>query len=122
LLDALPDLPRDDDGPVFAEPWQAQAFAMTLALHEAGRFTWAEWVEVFSDEIKRAGSAGDPDRGDAYYHHWLNALERIAADKGLAPTPLRDDVRVAWDEAAHATPHGLPIALRPDILDRIRRA
>ena len=33
---AVPGVPRDADGPVFREPWEAQAFAMTLALHERG--------------------------------------------------------------------------------------
>src|SRR5262249_47276843 len=69
--------PRDADGPVFREPWEAQAFAMTLALYDRGLFTWPEWAATLADEIKRAQAAGDPDTGETYYRHWLNALERI---------------------------------------------
>jgi nitrile hydratase accessory protein len=79
---ALPDLPADAAGPVFDAPWQAQAFAMTLALHERGLFTWAEWADYLNRAIADAQAAGDPDRGDTYYAHWLTALERISAAKG----------------------------------------
>jgi nitrile hydratase accessory protein len=82
--EAVPSIPRDADGPVFREPWEAQAFAMTLALHERGLFTWPEWAATLGAEIKRAQAAGDPDTGETYYRHWLNALERIVAAKGLA--------------------------------------
>src|SRR5439155_23490236 len=80
--DALPSIPRDAEGPVFREPWEAQAFAMALALHERRLFTWPEWAATLADEIKRAQAAGDPDTGETYYRHWLNALERIDAEKG----------------------------------------
>ena len=56
---------------MFAAPWEAQAFAMAVRLHEAGHFTWTEWAERLAEEIKRAQAAGDPDRGDTYYRHWL---------------------------------------------------
>src|ERR1044072_9629550 len=78
---ALPDLPQDSDGPVFREPWEAQAFAMTLALHERGVFTWPEWAAALAAEIKRAQAAGDPDTGETYYSHWLNTLEKLVAAK-----------------------------------------
>ena len=81
---ALPSLPRDEGGPVFREPWEAQAFAMTLALYRRGLFTWPEWAETLGAEIKRAQQAGDPDTGDTYYRHWLTALERLVAEKGIA--------------------------------------
>ena len=68
---------------MFREPWEAQAFAMTLALHERGLFTWPEWAATLGEEIKRAQAAGDPDTGETYYHHWLNALERLVAEKGV---------------------------------------
>src|SRR5262249_45523304 len=83
--EAVPSIRRDDEGPGFGEPWEAQAFAMTLALHERGLFTWPEWAATLADEIKRAQAAGDPDTGETYYRHWLNALERIVAEKGVAP-------------------------------------
>ncbi len=108
----LPALPRDAAGaPVFAAPWEAQAFAMAVRLHEAGHFTWTEWAERLAAEIKRAQAAGDPDRGDTYYHHWLATLEGLVADKGLVG---RDELRrrkLDWDAAARATPHGKPIEL-----------
>src|SRR6187455_3185378 len=80
--DALPGIPRDEQGPLFREPWEAQAFAMALALHQRGLFTWPEWAATLSDEIKRAQAAGDPDTGETYYRHWLNTLERLVTEKG----------------------------------------
>jgi len=111
---ALPSLPRDADGPVFREPWEAQAFAMTLALYRRGLFTWPEWAETLGAEIKRAQRAGDPDAGDTYYRHWLNALERLVAEKGIAPLSDLSRYRDAWRRAADRTPHGMPIALRAE--------
>ena len=85
---AVPGIPRGPEGPVFREPWEAQAFAMAVALHERGLFTWGEWTAVLGDEIKRAQAAGDPDTGDTYYLHWLAALERIV-DTTETRTPRR---------------------------------
>ena len=78
---AVPGVPHDVDGPVFREPWEAQAFAMTLALHERGVFSWSEWAAALAAEIKRAQAAGDPDTGETYYLHWLNTLEKIKASR-----------------------------------------
>jgi nitrile hydratase accessory protein len=114
LARAVPDLPRDESGPVFHEPWQAQAFAMTLALHGRGLFTWPEWAAALADQIKRAQAAGDPDRGDTYYHHWLNALEGLVAEKGVTDQAALKRYHDAWDRAADRTPHGAPIELRPE--------
>jgi nitrile hydratase accessory protein len=111
---AVPGIPRDAEGPVFREPWEAQAFAMTLALHERGQFSWPEWAATLGEEIKRAQAAGDPDTGETYYRHWLNALERIVAAKGLADVTMLARYRHAWHHAADRTPHGTPIELRPD--------
>ncbi|MFL4983486.1 MAG: nitrile hydratase accessory protein [Xanthobacteraceae bacterium] len=107
-------IPRDSDGPVFREPWEAQAFAMALALHERGLFTWPEWAAMLAAEIKRAQQAGDPDTGETYYYHWLNALERIVADKGITDAETLRRYHDAWDHAADRTPHGLPIELKPE--------
>ena len=85
---AVPGVPRDDDGPVFREPWEAQAFAMALALHERGLFTWNEWARKLADEISRAQAAGDPDTGETYYRHWLATLERLVAEKGVASVQI----------------------------------
>lgn len=112
--DELPSLPRDEDGPVFSEPWEAQAFAMTLRLCEGGYFTWPEWAACLSEEIEAAQDAGDPDLGDTYYQHWLRALEKIVSQKGLLNTVELSRRKDAWDRAAHATPHGAPIELGPD--------
>lgn len=110
----LPSLPRDEDGPVFREPWEAEAFAMTLNLYAQGYFTWPEWVERLGAEISAAPDAGDADRGDTYYLHWLKALEGLVAEKGLLTTDDLANRRDAWDKAARATPHGQPIVLLPD--------
>ncbi len=109
----VPSIPRDAEGPVFREPWEAQAFAMTLALHERKLFTWPEWAATLADEIKKAQAAGDPDTGETYYRHWLAALERIVAEKGVADAKMLDRYYDAWDHAADRTPHGEPIELQP---------
>jgi nitrile hydratase accessory protein len=111
-LDAVPGIPRDEDGPVFAEPWEAQAFALAVALHERGVFTWPEWAAALADEIARAQAAGDADTGETYYRHWLAALERLVADKRVADAATLDRCARAWGRAAERTPHGTPIELR----------
>jgi nitrile hydratase accessory protein len=111
---AVPTIPRDDDGPVFREPWEAQAFAMALSLHARGLFTWNEWAQTLADEIKRAQASGDPDTGETYYRHWLATLERLVADKGITTSDTMHRYRDAWDHAADRTPHGSPIELRPE--------
>ena len=77
LLKGLPGIPMDAGSPVFNEPWEARAFAMTLALHERGVFTWPQWAEALSRQIAEARAAGDADLGDTYYQHWLRALESL---------------------------------------------
>ncbi len=112
--DAIPSIPCDAEGPVFREPWEAQAFAMTLALYDRGLFTWPEWAATLSDEIKRAQAAGDPDTGETYYRHWLAALERIVAEKGVSNAQTLARYYDAWDHATDRTPHGTPIVLKPE--------
>lgn len=111
---ALPGIPRDADGPVFREPWEAQAFAMALALHARGLFTWSEWAAALASEIKRAQTAGDPDSGETYYRHWLATLEKLVSAKGVASSEIQHRYRDAWDHAADRTPHGSPIILRSE--------
>ena len=112
-LNALPAIPRDAEGPVFRAPWEAQAFAMAVSLHERGAFTWKEWAARLADEIATARARGEVDDGRRYYHHWLAALEKLVAEKRLVLadelTRRKDD----WDRAARATPHGKPIELPP---------
>lgn len=110
---AVPGLPMSSDGPVFREPWEAQAFAMAVALRERGVFTASEWAETLGAEIKRAQTAGDPDTGATYYRHWLAALERIVAAKGLSDRATLHRYSDAWSHAALRTPHGTPIELKP---------
>jgi nitrile hydratase accessory protein len=115
---AVPSIPCDAEGPVFREPWEAQAFAMALALHERALFTWNEWAATLGDEIKRAQAAGDPDTGETYYQHWLNTLERLVSEKGVATHDTLHRYRDAWDHAADRTPHGQPIELKPEDFGR----
>jgi nitrile hydratase accessory protein len=110
---AIPGIPCDGEGPVFREPWEAQAFAMAVVLNERGLFTWGEWAEVLGAEIESARRCGDPDTGATYYRHWLAALERIVAAKGIADRAMLARYHDAWDRAADRTPNGTPIELRP---------
>ncbi|HLK81165.1 MAG TPA: nitrile hydratase accessory protein [Xanthobacteraceae bacterium] len=107
----MPGLPRDDQGPVFREPWEAQAFAIVVALHQRGLFGWEEWAAMLGEEIKAAQLSGDPDTGDTYYRHWLAALERMVARKGIADRAALKRYHDAWQRAADRTPHGAPIEL-----------
>ena len=97
-------LPKDAQGPVFAEPWEAQAFAMAVKLNEAGIFKWSEWAETLGAELK-----GQPER--PYYESWLAALERLVEAKGVMTETERLARVKDWDRAAKATPHGKPIML-----------
>ncbi|MDH3375670.1 MAG: nitrile hydratase accessory protein [Gammaproteobacteria bacterium] len=110
-LSLLPDMRRDDAGPVFAEPWQAQAFALAVRLSENGHFTWPEWADYLAHEIAAARRAGTLDLGDTYYEHWLRALERIVTDKQILTTRALEERKRCWDEAARHTEHGKPIEL-----------
>jgi nitrile hydratase accessory protein len=112
--EAVPSIPCDAEGPVFREPWEAQAFAMALALHQRGVFTWPEWSATLGDVIRRAQAAGDPDTGETYYHHWLETLERLVKEKAVTDTKTLARYRDAWDHAADRTPHGTPIELKPE--------
>jgi len=103
----LPLLPRDDDGPVFAEPWQAQAFAMAVRLHEQDHFTWPEWAAELSRQIEAAGTHDTAD----YYEHWLATLESLVLARDLTSSTELEERKVAWQRAAEATPHGQPIEL-----------
>jgi nitrile hydratase accessory protein len=109
----LLDIPQDDRGPVFKEPWEAKAFAMALRLHERGLFTWTEWADALTREIRAAQTSGDADLGNTYYQHWLGALEAMVANKGAASRSELIRYRQAWAEAAERTPHGQAVELLP---------
>ena len=113
LFTRLPKLPADAQGPVFAEPWQAQAFAMAVHLHAAGAFTWSEWAAGLSAALEEAEAEGpgEPDDGSRYYQAWLAALERLVCDGGLADGGVLAEHRAAWAEAYRTTPHGSPVVL-----------
>jgi nitrile hydratase accessory protein len=110
-LALLPRLPRDDGGPVFAEPWQAQAFAMAVRLSAQGHFTWSEWAATLADELKSAADRGAPDDGSHYYEHWLAALERLVTAKALVKSEEMLDRKTAWADAYRHTLHGKPVTL-----------
>src|ERR687893_2467869 len=110
IAEAVPGIPRDDNGPVFRAPWEAHAFAMALALYQKGLFAWSEWSAMLGEEIKKAQAAGDPDpdTGETYYHHWLATLERMVAEKGVTSAQSLAQHYRAWERAVHRTPHGKP--------------
>ena len=110
-LAALPKLPPDNGGPVFAEPWQAQAFALAVRLSEQGHFTWKEWAAALAAELKAAADRGEPDDGSRYYEHWLAALERLVTAKGLSDPAEMSVRKQAWADAYRHTPHGKPVKL-----------
>jgi nitrile hydratase accessory protein len=110
--EVIPSIPRDANGAVFREPWEAHAFALALELHDRGLFAWTEWAAKLGEEIKKAQSAGDPDTGETYYRHWLATLERVVAEKGVTTSETLAQHYDAWERAAHRTPHGTPIELK----------
>ncbi len=111
-LGDLPPLPRDDEGPVFEEPWQAQAFALAVKLSELGYFSWQTWARTLAEELAAADARGDPDDGSAYYHHWVAALERLVAGRELVDPAALAERKDAWADAYRRTPHGQPVELR----------
>ena len=113
----LPRRPRDEGGPVFAEPWQAQAFALAVKLSEQGHFTWKEWAAALANELQAAARRGEPDDGSRYYEHWLAALEKLVTAKGLAEPTALATRKEAWIAAYQNTPHGQPVELRPSRAD-----
>ncbi|HEY2782040.1 MAG TPA: nitrile hydratase accessory protein [Steroidobacteraceae bacterium] len=99
------------DRPVFAEPWEAQAFALAVALSEQGHFSWKEWAATLADELKAATYSGEVDDGSRYYHYWLAALEKLVTKKGLADQEALEKCQEAWADAYRHTPHGKPVEL-----------
>ncbi|MDD9889186.1 MAG: nitrile hydratase accessory protein [Gammaproteobacteria bacterium] len=110
-LNSLPSLPRDEEGPVFAEPWQAQAFAMAVDLSKQGLFSWKEWAQALADELKLAAERGDPDDGSRYYYHWVTALEKLILAKNVAAQTELTDIKSAWEQTYLRTPHGEAVEL-----------
>ena len=104
-------LPRDGNEPVFAEPWQAQAFALTVRLHEAGCFSWTEWADTLAAVLREVRERGEPDDGSHYYDHWLVALERLVTAKHVLDAVSLAQRKSDWAAAYRATPHGQPVEL-----------
>jgi nitrile hydratase accessory protein len=111
-LSSVPSIPRDEGGPVFAEPWQAQAFALAVRLSAEGYFTWKEWATALAEELKSAEERGQPDDGTRYYEHWLATLERLVTSKGLTDRMALLARKEAWADAYRHTPHGKPVELQ----------
>ncbi len=111
-LSDLPRLPRDEGGPVFAEPWQAQAFALAVRLSAQGYFTWKEWAAALAEELKSAADRGEPDDGSHYYEHWLAALEHLVTSRRLTDDTELLTRKEEWADAYRHTPHGKPVQLR----------
>jgi nitrile hydratase accessory protein len=110
----LPSLPGDEGEPVFAEPWQATAFALAVRLSAQGHFTWKEWAAVLAEELKIDAERGEPDDGSRYYHCWLAALERLVVAKGLSDAAALLARKEAWAEAYRRTPHGMPVDIESE--------
>ena len=110
-LSLLKGLPIEDASPVFREPWEALAFGMALVLHERGLFTWDEWAQALSAQIRSAQAQGDPDLGNTYYRHWLTAIETLVSAKGISSPEELHRYQQAWHHAADRVPHGQSIEL-----------
>jgi nitrile hydratase accessory protein len=106
-----PGLPRNEDGPVFAEPWQAGAFALAVVLSRQGHFSWQEWAGALAEELKMSAARGEPEDGSHYYHCWLATLERLILTKGLSQSDELRSCKEAWADAYRKTPHGKPVEL-----------
>jgi nitrile hydratase accessory protein len=106
-----PPEPGPIDPQVFDEPWQAEAFALVVHLHDRGAFTWTEWAGALTAEIKAADARGEPGDGVHYYEHWLAALERLVLKRGLAEPEALAIRKQAWADAYRHTPHGRPVVL-----------
>lgn len=110
-FEASPLLPLDEEGPVFAEPWQAQAFAIAVRLSDEGHFTWGEWAAALGEQLQAAAERGEPDDGSRYYEYWLAALERLVTKKNLTKLDALNQRKEAWADAYRRTPHGKPVVL-----------
>lgn len=108
----FPFQPVDNEGPIFKQPWEAQAFGLVVALHEQGAFSWEEWAAALSTQITLAQEQGDPDLGDTYYQHWLAALEKVVSEKNLSSVSEVASRVDEWRSAYVNTPHGQPIELK----------
>jgi nitrile hydratase accessory protein len=105
-------LSQHHDEPVFAEAWQARAFALALKLSERGHFTRNEWTLALARQLRRAADLGEPDDGSHYYDHWLAALETLVMEKAMTTRASLDSRKEEWRDAYLRTPHGKPVELK----------
>lgn len=108
--DDLASLARAEDGPAFAAPWEATAFALRAHLVERGIIGADRFAELLGEELARAPAARDD--GTGYFVAFVAALERAVTEGAADPEALARE-RAAWRAAAEATPHGRPIVLPP---------
>ena len=106
-----PLLPRDEEGLVFAEPWEAQAFAMAVKLSEEGHFTWMEWTIALGEQLQAVLRSGGADDRSRYFEHWIAALEHLVVYKNLTDLTALSERKKAWADSYRHTPHGHPVEL-----------
>ena len=107
----LHDSGKDEQQPVFAEPWEAHVFAIAVKLSEKGLLKWSEWSDALAEEIKEAKDQGNPDFGNTYYQFWLSALETIMLEKNILKKSDLKSMMEQWRRAYLSTPHGNPVKL-----------
>jgi nitrile hydratase accessory protein len=94
----------------FAEPWEAEAFALAVELSDRGVFAWSEFSLALGAEIRTAGADG----GTAFYALWLLALERLLTGKGIVSSVVVQAREAAVrDQAAlaqHPSRDGSPVS------------
>ena len=110
-FETSPLLPRDEEGPVFAEPWEAQAFAMAVKLSEEGHFTWMEWTIALGEQLQAVLRSGGADDRSRYFEHWIAALEHLVVYKNLTDLTALSERKKAWADSYRHTPHGHPVEL-----------
>ena len=97
--------------PVFDAPWHAQLFALTVHMNEAGHFSWMDWAERFGATLRAHGLKRELNGGEDYFMAWLEALERLMAERDMAGADALSEMRAAWERAYLRTPHGHPVTL-----------
>jgi nitrile hydratase accessory protein len=77
---------------VFAEPWEARAFALAVTLSGGERFAWDDFRDLLIAEIAAGDAAAtnaaparlpDDTAAAPYYERWLAALEKILCAKAM---------------------------------------
>lgn len=103
--------------PAFEAPWHAQVFALTVQLNEAGHFEWTDWADRFGATLKRHGVDRELNGGEDYFAAWLETLETLLQDMGLADAERLAALKADWTDAYLSTPHGAPVSLKAEAAD-----